>query len=130
MKSLDVRIAKMKQQLGMLQQQRMQLQKRTESHYMVTDVNGKVIHEGVLTEAAINAYKRTGNVIKRQFRCTSGTKDGRIVAEPNACNKRKNPKSVKAGKKAARKNKGVRINKTKISKNKSISKMVSRLNAR
>jgi len=130
MKSMDVRIAKLKQQLFQLQQQRMQMQKRVESHYIVKDKDGDIIHEGTLTEAARAAYKRTGNVIKRQFRCTSGNKEGKIVAEPNSCNKKKNPKSVKAGKRAARKNKGVRINKTRISKNKSISKMVTRLNQR
>jgi len=130
MKSMDVRIAKLKQQLFMLQQQRMAMAKRVESHYIVTDKDGEIIHEGLLSEAAVSAYKRTGNVIKRQFRCTSGKKDGKIVAEPNACNKRKNPKLVKAGKKSARKNKGVRINKTRIAKNKSISKMVTRLNQR
>lgn len=130
LKSMDVRIAKLKQQLSMLYQQRTQLAKRVEAHYIVTDSNGEVLHEGKLTEAATAAYKRAGNVIKRQFRCTSGKKEGKIVAEPNACNKKKNPKSVRAGKKSARKNKGVRINKTRISKNTSISKMVTRLNQR
>ena len=129
-KTLDVKIAKMKQQLSLLQQQRNQLIKRTESHCIVTDDNGKMVFEGILNESAIQAYKRTGNVVKRQFRCTSGKKDGIIVASPNDCNKRKNPKSVRAGKKASKSKKSVRINKSRITKNTSLSKMVSRMNAR
>lgn len=140
-KAIDVKIAKLKQQLSTLQTQKMTISKRakrqTESvnypgdtcEVVYTDENDNILHEGsILTESAIQAFKRTGNVIKRQYRCTSGRKTGKVVANPNDCNKRKNPKAVKAGRKAAKKNKAIRISKTKISKNKSISKMVTNLN--
>ena len=142
-KSVDVKIAKLKQQLSILQDQKRTIVKRnktqTESidcpadicEIVYTDENDNVVHNGsILSESNIQAFKRTGNVIKRQYRCISGGKMGKIVANPNDCNKRKNPKSVKAGKTSARKNKTVRVSKTKISKNKSISKMVSSLNKR
>lgn len=31
------------------------------------------------------AWKRRGNKVLRQFRCTSGTRKGRIVANPSQC---------------------------------------------
>lgn len=140
-KALDVKIAKLKQQLSMLQNQKMTASKRAERQIetveypkdicevVYTDENDNILHEGsILTESAIQAFKRTGNVIKRQYRCTSGRKLGKVVANPNDCNKRKNPKLVKAGRISARKSKAIRVSKTKISKNKSISKMVTNLN--
>ncbi|MCK5307707.1 MAG: hypothetical protein KAJ73_03765 [Zetaproteobacteria bacterium] len=137
-KALDVKIARMKQQIATLQQQKERISSRpTTESYIVedlceivyTDEHDNIVHEGsILSESAIQAFKRTGNVIKRQFRCTSGRKEGKVVANANECNKRKNPKKVKAGRKAARKNKASRIQKTKVAKQKSISKMVTSLN--
>ena len=31
------------------------------------------------------AWKRRGNVLKRQFRCSSGPRKGRVVANPGQC---------------------------------------------
>lgn len=140
-KSIDIKIAKMKQQISALQIQKSNIKKRTKTEsiefpediceIVYTDEHDNILHEGsILSESAIQAFKRTANVIKRQYRCTSGRKIGKIVANPNDCNKRKNAKSVRAGRAAARKNKSIRVSKTKISKNKSISKMVTTLNKR
>jgi len=86
--------------------------------------------EPPLEEAAIRQFKRFGNAIKRQYRCTSGPKKGKIVASPQACGQRKDPRKVRHGKKVARMKKGVRIRKTKIAKKKTVSKMVNRMNKR
>ena len=141
-KSIDIKIARLKQQVATLTVQKQQIQKRTKTTESVeypentcevvyTNESGDIIHIGsILTEASIKAYKKSGNVIKRQYRCTSGKKEGKIVAQPNDCNKRPNPKRVKAGRKSAKKSKSIRIHKTKLAKNKSISKMVTSLNQR
>ena len=84
----------------------------------------------ILSEAAIRQFKRFGTVIKRQYRCTSGPKAGKIVASPQACGTRKDPKKVRQGRKTARMKKGMRVMKTRISKRKQISKVVSRMNKR
>lgn len=84
----------------------------------------------VLEEAAIRQFKRFGQVIKKQYRCTSGPKSGKIVASPQACGTRKDPKKVRHGRKVARMKKGLRAMKTRIAKRKQISKMVTRMNQR
>lgn len=84
----------------------------------------------ILNEAAIRQYKRRGSRIKRQYRCTSGLKKGKIVADPKSCAKRKDPKKVRHGRKVARSKKGIRVLKSKVAKKRSISKLVSRMNKR
>lgn len=84
----------------------------------------------ILSEAAVRQYKRFGSKIKKQFRCTSGPKKGKIVASSASCSKRKEPRRVRLGRKIARTKKGIRILKSKISKRKSMSKFVSRMNKR
>ena len=95
---------------------------------VLVDEHGNEIQE--LDEAAKRAYKRIGQEIKRQFRCVSGPKQGMIVATPDACSKRKQPIKVRTGKRVAITKKDVRIRKTKISKKKAISKLVTKLNDR
>ena len=84
----------------------------------------------ILNEAAIRQFRRVGQVIKKQYRCTSGPKEGKIVATPQACGQRKDPKKVRHGRKVARMKKGIRIRKTIISKRKAVSKMVTKMNRR
>jgi hypothetical protein len=84
----------------------------------------------ILTEAAIRQFKRVGSQIKRQFRCTSGPKKGRIVSTPQACTQRKDPKKKRHSKKVNRTRKGVRVMKTKIAKKTHGSKLVTRMNRR
>lgn len=86
--------------------------------------------DNVLNEAAIRQFKRFGTTIKRQYRCTSGPKKGKIVASPQSCGQRKDPKKIRHGKKVARTKKGVRIRKSKVSKRKAVSKMVKKMNQR
>ena len=90
-----------------------------------TDEQGEI-----LSEAAIRQFKRVGTEIKRQYRCTSGPKKGRIVATPQACAKRKDPKKRRHSKKVNRSRKGVRVMKTKIAKKHQGSKLVTRMNRR
>ena len=89
-----------------------------------TDVNEPLR----MTEAAIRQFKRFGSVVKKQYRCLSGPKKGKIVASPQACAQRKDPKKIRHGRKVARMKKGVRVRKTIVSKRKQISKMVTRMN--
>lgn len=140
-KQIDIQIARKKQELATLTTKREQIKKRNQNEsvetpediceVVYTNESGDVVHSGsILTESSMKAYVNAGNVIKRQFRCTSGKKEGKIVTKPSDCNVRPNPNRVKAGKKSAKKSKSVRIHKTKIAKHKSISKMVTSLNAR
>ncbi len=95
------------------------------SEEVLTDSEGNI-----LTEAAIRQFKRVGGQIKRQYRCTSGPKKGKIVSTPQACAKRKDPKKRRHGKKVARARKGVRVMKTRIAKKQQQSKLVTRMNRR
>ena len=90
-----------------------------------TDEEGEI-----LSETAIRQFKRFGQVIKKQYRCTSGPKEGKIVATPQACGTRKDPKKVRHGRKVARMKQGVRVRKTIVAKRKAISKMVQKMNKR
>ena len=90
-----------------------------------TDEDGNV-----LTEAAMRQFKRVGTAVKRQFRCTAGPKKGKIVASPQSCATRKDPRKVRHGRKVSRMRMGVRVRKTKMTKKKAISRMVTKMNRR
>lgn len=90
------------------------------------DENG----EEILDEAFIRQLKKSGSNVKKQYRCTSGQKKGKIAADPRACAKRKDPKRKRIGKKAARLKKGMRVVKTKLAKKRAISKLIKRVNKR
>jgi hypothetical protein len=47
----------------------------------------------LLTEGALQIMGRKGNKLVRKYRCTAGSRKGRIVADPATCNK---PKRVKS----------------------------------
>ena len=96
-----------------------------ECEVVYTDEEGNT-----LNEAALRQFKRFGSTIKRQYRCTSGPKEGKIVASPQSCGQRKDPRKVRHGKKVARTKKGIRVRKTAIAKRKSLSKMVTKMNQR
>lgn len=84
----------------------------------------------ILTEAAQRAFKREGKKIVRKYRCTTGMKEGKIVADPKSCATRKDPAKIRHGRKVARQKKGVRLRKAKITKRQTMSKMVTRMNKR
>jgi len=86
--------------------------------------------DNILSEGAVRIFKRFGKEIKRRYRCTTGPKKGKPVSHPSKCATRKDPKKVRHGRKVARAKKGIRVRKTKIARRTSMSKMVTRMNAR
>ena len=95
----------------------------------VYDMDKKLIAEGVLSEAEVKRqFRRYGDNFKRQYRCMSGPKKGRIVTSPNSCGKRKDPRRVRIGKKSARMKKGQRVRKSRFTKRKTQSKRLTRMN--
>ena len=83
-----------------------------------------------INEAVQRQFRRYGDTFKRQYRCTTGDKAGRMVTSPEKCGIRKDPKKVRQGKKASRVKKGQRIRKSLFTKRKTQSKRLSRLNKR
>lgn len=47
----------------------------------------------LIPEGFTQTYSRQGNKLVRKYRCTSGARDGRVVAKPSTCNA---PINVKA----------------------------------
>lgn len=87
------------------------------------------LDENLIEEAAVTRqFKRYGNDFKRQYRCMSGTKKGKVVATPSTCGKRKDPKRIRIGKVSARRKKGERVRKSKRTKRKTLSKLLVRRN--
>jgi hypothetical protein len=86
----------------------------------------------IFTEAAVRQYKKNPitNKLERKFRCTTGLKKGKIAASQAACSQRPDPKKRRKGKQIMRAKKSIIQRKSKISKAKTISKTLSRLNAR
>ena len=84
----------------------------------------------VLSESAIRQWKKQGNKMVKKYRCLAGPKKNRLVSKPGDCATRKDPKKVRMGRKIMRTKKGVISRKSKISKRKSISKILTKLNAR
>lgn len=85
-------------------------------------------NDNILTEAAIQAFKRTGQQIKRYYRCTSGDKAGRLVSSPKACAIRKSPQKVRHGMKVMRRKHGLIMQKSRITKKRALSKLVTNKN--
>ena len=83
-----------------------------------------------INEAVQRQFRRYGDTFKRQYRCTTGDKAGRMVTSPEKCGIRKDPRKVRQGKKASRVKKGQRIRKSLFTKRKTQSKRLSRLNKR
>ena len=81
-----------------------------------------------ITETVVRQFRRYGDRFVRHYRCTTGPKEGRLVSEPSACGKRKDPRRVRAGKATARRKKGQRVRKTLFTKRKTSSKRLARLN--
>lgn len=73
-------------------------------------------------------FKRVGKTLKRQFRCMSGDKQGRLVSSPDKCGIRKDPDRVHRGKEAARHKKAQKIRKSKRTKRTASSKRITRFN--
>jgi hypothetical protein len=87
-------------------------------------------NDEVLSEAAKRQWKRQGAKLVKKYRCLSGPKKNRLVSKPGDCATRKDPKKVRKGRRIMRMKKGTIRRKSKISKRKSISKILQKLNAR
>jgi hypothetical protein len=72
--------------------------------------------------------KRIGNNLKRQFRCMSGDKQGRLVSSPEKCGIKKDPNRVRQGKLASRIKKAQKVRKSKRTKMKSFTKRLTKFN--
>lgn len=72
--------------------------------------------------------KRVGNNTKRQFRCMSGDKQGRLVSDASKCGIRKDPNRVRQGKITARHKKAQKARKSKRTKAKPFSRRLVKFN--
>lgn len=84
-----------------------------------------------ITEGASLIFGKKGNKVVRKYRCTSGTRKGRIVAKPSTCTAPKRAKAA-ATMKATRRAKG-RTQAIKTSRTKSYnaaSRRLSKVNRR
>ena len=61
------------------------------------------IEQEFLDEGYVQIAGRSGNKIVRKYRCTSGTRRGRIVSKPGTCSAPKNVRSSISMKKTRRK---------------------------
>ena len=87
-------------------------------------------NDEILSEAAVRQWKKMGQKMVKRYRCLAGPKKGRMVKNPGDCAQRKDPAKVRRGRKIMRSKKGVIARKTKIAKRKSISKILTKLNAK
>ena len=55
-----------------------------------------------IIEGATPIFGKTGNKVVRKYRCTSGSRKGRIVAKPGTCTAPKNVKAMTTMKKTRR----------------------------
>ena len=81
-----------------------------------------------LDESSIRQWKRMGTRLVKKYRCLAGPKKGKLVAQPNGCATRKDPKKVRHGRKVMRSKRGTIARKSKISKRKSMSRVVTNMN--
>jgi len=101
-----------------------------ELNSIIDSLNEVLDQDGIamIAEAVDRQFRRYGDKFLRQYRCTTGPKAGRLVTSPEKCGKRKDPRRVRIGKRAARVKKGIRVRKTLFTKRKTQSKRLSRLN--
>jgi hypothetical protein len=66
-------------------------------------VEFRSIEQDFLDEGYVQIAGRSGNKIVRKYRCTSGSRRGRIVSKPSTCSAPRNVKSTINIKKAKRK---------------------------
>ena len=84
----------------------------------------KSLEEGVTT-----VFGKSGNKTVRKYRCTSGTRKGRIVAKPATCTSPINVKSSNTMKKTRRsKGKSISIKSTRTKRTNPASQKLQRLN--
>ena len=85
----------------------------------------------VITEGALQIMGRKGNKLVRKYRCTSGSRKGRIVASPDTCNKPKRVKSSINIKKAkAKRGSAMKIASARTKRASGASQRLTRINTR
>lgn len=85
----------------------------------------------IVTEGVTQIWGRKGNKAVRKYRCTSGSRKGRIVSKPSTCNAPKRVKSSIAMKRAKARRSNVISIRTKRTKTMSgSSRRVANLNKR
>lgn len=83
----------------------------------------------ILTEGAIQIMGRKGNKLVRKYRCTSGSRKGRIVAQPDTCNKPKRVKSSINIKKAkAKRGSAIKVKSARTKRASGTSQRLTRIN--
>ena len=91
---------------------------------LLRDLYNDTIEEGVTT-----IFGKSGNKTVRKYRCTTGTRKGRIVAKPATCNAPKNMKASNTLKKTRRsKGKTISIKSTRTKRTNPASQRLKRLN--
>jgi hypothetical protein len=108
------------------QQQAQSGQYMESSEYIIETISEEEYEK--LEEGAKRQFKRYGNKFVRKFRCYGGPKDGRMVSKAADCGIRKDPFKVRQGKRSARRKKGQRVRKTRLTKRKAPSQRVTRMN--
>jgi len=87
-------------------------------------------NDEILSEAAVRQWKRQGQKLVKKYRCLAGHKKNRLVSKAGDCGTRKDPAKVRHGRKVMRSKKSSIVRKTKVAKRRSISKILTKLNAR
>jgi hypothetical protein len=83
----------------------------------------------ILTEGAIQIMGRKGNKLVRKYRCTAGSRKGRIVASPDTCNKPKRVKSSINIKKAkARRSSAMKVASARTKRARGTTQRLTRIN--
>jgi len=83
----------------------------------------------LLTEGALQIMGRKGNKLVRKYRCTAGSRKGRIVADPATCNKPKRVKSSINIKKAkARRSSAMKVASARTKRARGTTQRLTRIN--
>lgn len=82
-----------------------------------------------VVESVTQIWSRKGNKLARKYRCTTGSRKGRIVSKPSTCTAPKNLKRSTALKKTRKlKASKIAIKSSRTKKTNPVSKKVARLN--
>jgi len=83
----------------------------------------------VIAESVTQVWSRKGSKAVRKYRCTSGTRKGRIVANPSTCTKPINlKKSAGLKKNKAQKGSSIKIKSSRTKRANPVSKKLKRIN--
>lgn len=82
-----------------------------------------------ILEGAVQIFGRSGNKTVRKYRCTTGSRKGRIVAKPSTCTKPKNIKqSVTMKRTRAKKTSPISIRAAQTKRSNPVSQRLKKLN--